>query len=314
MSENTLRPPWFHKILRSLIAAGVPVVGLAACDCPPDDHMYLIPGGDESVAPLVEACRRPVDPQCLPLCEFISDTYDDIVHCELHTSKDGYLRVHIGTQSVCPGGRRPARLRFAKDHAKSSVTRWLSRMSQLEAASVPAFRQLANHLRHHGAPALLVDAARSAARDEIRHARALRAIVSAHGARAGTPHCPAEPQPPSLAHLARANEVEGCVRESYGALVAAHQGAVARDGQVRAAMERIAPDELRHAELARAIRRWILPKLPPTDRKNVQRAGVAELRSLANAAPLPETVRAQLGFPSAATSRLMLQHLEQDLA
>ena len=312
MPEASPLPSWFQKIARSLIAAGVPLVGFAACDCPPEDHMYLIPEGDESVAALVEACQRPVDRQCLPLCAFVSQQHS-IVHCELHTSKDGYLRVHVGSEPQCSGGRRPSRLRFAKDNARTPVTRWLARMSQLEAASVPAFRRLASQLRHHDAPAGLVHAARAAARDEIRHARVLRAIASAHGAQAGSPRCPAPPKVPSLAELARANEVEGCVRESYGALVAAHQGAVASDVNVRTAMAAIAPDELRHADLARAIRAWALPQLTPAQRGRVRSAGLRELQRLAHAPPAPESVRERLGFPSEGVCRLMLQHLAQEL-
>lgn len=304
---------WFENILRSLVVAGVPLVGVAACECAPEDRLYLISETDPSVAALVQACRRPGDAQCLPLCEFVSGARD-IVHCELHTSKEGYLRVHVGSEPRCPGGRRPGRLRFAKDKAGSPVAAWIARMSQLEAASVPAFRRLANHLRHYGAPDSLVDGARSAVRDEIGHARALRAIARARGARPGTPHCPALPGVPMLAQLARANEVEGCVRESYGALVAAHQGAIAADVQIKAAMAQIAPDELRHAQLARGIREWILPKLSPTERHKVQAAGLRELRRLATAAPLPEQVRVPLGFPCAGTSRLMLEHLKQGLA
>lgn len=313
MLEEISSRRWFNNILRSLIAAGVPLIGLGGCDCPPDDRLYLIRETDESIAPLVQACRRPVNPDCRPLCEFVSNAYA-IVHCELHSDKDGYLRVHVGSEPSCTGGRRPSRLRFADGKAGPPVAQWLARMSQLEAASVPAFRRLARQLRHHEAPLELVEAARAAARDEIRHARALRAIVRSHGIEPGVPRCPAEPRLPSLAQLARANEVEGCVRESFGALVAAHQGAVAGDTRVRAAMSSIAPDELRHATLARAIRSWALPQLSPRQRAGVAQAGARELRRLAHARSLPEYVRTQLGFPCRENTWLILQHLAEDLA
>src|SRR5688500_86287 len=45
------------------------------------------------------------------------------------------------------------------------------RAAWMEAASITAFRRLARELESYGAPRELVDAARTAARDEIRHAR-----------------------------------------------------------------------------------------------------------------------------------------------
>ena len=50
--------------------------------------------------------------------------------------------------------------------------------------------------------------------------------------------------------IARENAEEGCVRETFGALLAAHQAAYACDPEVREVMTRIAGDELRHAALA----------------------------------------------------------------
>jgi hypothetical protein len=65
------------------------------------------------------------------------------------------------------------------------------------------------------------------------------------------------PAPParSLEELAVENAVEGCVRETYGALTAIWQARTAKDPSVAAAVRRIARDETRHAALSWANQR-----------------------------------------------------------
>src|SRR5205814_1560141 len=70
----------------------------------------------------------------------------------------------------CPGGggRRPAGLVGERGRGRDAVGAYFAEMAWLEAASVRAFASLAEELASHGAPAALVAAARSAARDEAR--------------------------------------------------------------------------------------------------------------------------------------------------
>jgi rubrerythrin len=132
----------------------------------------------------------------------------------------------------------------------SLVARYLAKAAYLERASVTAFVRLAEELAAHGAPTRLRRAALRAARDEILHAR----IVARLAERAGAPSID---QPRvraarvrSLAALAIENAVEGCVYETFGAAVGLAQAMTASDAKVRAAMRRIARDEMQHAELA----------------------------------------------------------------
>ncbi len=69
------------------------------------------------------------------------------------------------------------------------------------------------------------------------------------------------PRPRSLAALARENAVEGCVRETWAALLAAYQAMSAEDPAFRALMAEVAVDERRHAELAWAIDAWARTRL-----------------------------------------------------
>src|SRR5260221_4003130 len=82
---------------------------------------------------------------------------------------DGGTRVaHCQVQYLC--GRKLDGLVDADAGRASAVGETLARAAWLEAASIHAFRRLARELHAHGAPRALVEAARTCARDEIRHA------------------------------------------------------------------------------------------------------------------------------------------------
>ena len=173
----------------------------------------------------------------------------------------------------CATGRRPDGLEPAAPAGGSVVGAYFADIAHLEAASVHAFSRLADELAAHGAPARLVRAARRAQRDEVRHARITARFARAHG---GTPQpvkVAARAATRTLEELAVENTVEGCVRETFGALLATWQARVAGDGVVRRAMAGIAEDETRHAQLSWDIDAWVRPRL---DRE--ARARVAERR------------------------------------
>jgi hypothetical protein len=188
-------------------------------------------------------------------------------------------------------------------------------MAWLEAASVPAFERLVQELKAHGAPAELSNAAQRAARDEVRHARAVKALAEGAGAR--VPEVRVAPlYARSLEAMATDNAVEGCVRETFGAAVAAVQAKRARNGRVRAAMKRIARDESRHAQLSWAVADWIHAKLDAGARQRVrearERAG-KDLLLAASLEPCPEVSR-ELGMPSAAEARAIALSLQASMA
>jgi hypothetical protein len=76
----------------------------------------------------------------------------------------------------------------------------------------------------------------------------------------------------SLKAVARENAVEGCVRETYGALVGLWQAQHAGDPKTRRAMNRIAADEVRHAELAWSVAAWAEPRLGQPARRRIDAA------------------------------------------
>ncbi len=129
-----------------------------------------------------------------------------------------------------------------------------------EHASVASFSRFALALLAAGAPADLIACAHQAALDEIQHARLCFALASAY---AGEDVAPG-PFPlggevrvgARLAEVAASTVVEGCVGETVAAVVAAEQLARATDPAVRAALEQIAAEEARHAELAWRTVAW----------------------------------------------------------
>ena len=214
----------------------------------------------------------------------------------------------------CPVGRRPAGLGAPPPYNAASLGSYFAEMARLEAASVNAFRILRDELRAKGAPKKLVRAAARAARDEIRHARATGALAR---------HFGSSPRPPSVARatlrsieaMALENAVEGCVRETYGALLATRQAERAGDPLVRAALKRIARDETRHAVLSTRVDRWLDTRLDEDGRRNVERAKQAAAQELIAAVAHEGTLAFAgiVGLPSPAEGARLLTEMKQAL-
>jgi hypothetical protein len=205
-------------------------------------------------------------------------------------------------------GRRPSGLIDGGPCAKHSLGAFWAGIAHLEAASIRAFATLCRELVHHGAPNTLVKRAHRALRDEVRHARLTGDLARFHGAAPKRPMVQREPVR-SLAEIAVENATEGCVRETFGALIGLWQGKRATDARTRTVMQSVADDEVEHAELAWAVHRWLWPRLTQSERQRVQFAqqrALAELSLVATSGPGP-TLNAVVGWPSASDAALLLQ-------
>ncbi len=200
----------------------------------------------------------------------------------------------------CAIGRRPAGLRAADPVAcADALGRHFAVVARLEAASINAFLRLREELALHGADVALRDAALKSAMDEVLHTDVSTRLARRFGATPQPPRVEALPPRP-LFEVARDNAVEGCVRETFGALVAHHQALHARDAEVRQEMARIAEDETRHAELSWAIDAWAREQLSASEREalsEAQRAAVETLRAEV-AAPLDASLVTEAGMPA----------------
>jgi hypothetical protein len=235
------------------------------------------------------------DGECASLCPDIAPTEA----CGVQPFDAGLALVNCG---VCANGRRPMTFPIPtrpSSQNRGAVAIWFTNVAALEAASVAAFHELRDALRHFGAPRSLLDACNRAALDERRHARSMARLGCV-----ATPPLPRHARKaaaPSLEALAAHNAREGCVRETYGALVTTVQSARAADTRRRRALHSIARDETRHAALAWRVHAWAMRRLSTTERSRVVEAARdaerALLRELATS-PARE-VRAKLGVPTA---------------
>ena len=179
----------------------------------------------------------------------------------------------------------------------------------------PAFAHLARELRSHDAPVALIDGALRARRDEVRHARQMRALAR----RFGTVPVTTRVRPTGLRPLeivATENAVEGCVRETYGALVAWWQAIHSDDAVVRTTMRQVASDETRHATLAHDIHQWALDRLSAKSRRSVDRARAKAFDDLSEevaSGEIPEPAIREGGFPSKTAATWLVDNLRREL-
>ena len=214
--------------------------------------------------------------QCQVLCSASSTNF--ISGCNVQDTPAGpELNCFAGCTGRRPPGMCATRSRGGRG---GHVGRFFAEAAQLEAASIDAFKVLARELRAHGAPAALLVRTEEARRDEVRHARMTARLARRYGSRPVRAHVRRTPVR-SLEALAIENAIEGCVRETFGAVFAMHQAETSSDPEVRAAMAQVAPDEVRHAALGWAVAEWADSQLDEDARTRVraaQREAVASLR------------------------------------
>ncbi len=174
----------------------------------------------------------------------------------------------VGRALVTPDGAL-AEVRSVRDRARgaadvSPTARALGeaweRDALLEHASIASFARATLELMEHGAPAALIEATQRASLDEIRHASLCFALASRHlgrPIRAGAVEA-CGPRGGSRADLAVRVFFEGCVGETIAALVADRSLTGCSDEEARSALEIIAGDEARHAELAWETLAWAI--------------------------------------------------------
>jgi hypothetical protein len=218
--------------------------------------------------------------------------------------------------SACPvAGRKPAGLleEDACSHASSPLGNYLAEIAHLEAAAVFAFGELASELARFGAPTSLIERARKAEADEVRHAQTMSQYAMAFGA-TPKPAVSSATKYASLFDLALHNAEEGCVRETYGALVAMHQSVRASDAAFRIDLAIIASDEVQHATWSHDLDQWLSTQLTKSENHAVAEAKAKAFERLERecSAEAPNvTLEAEAGLPDAATSAHMLAALKR---
>jgi hypothetical protein len=249
------------------------------------------------------------NPRTAPLLTFVDEAgadagVDCIGSCRVNGPSTGFCSANSDGKTVtchtdCTG-RRPAGFE-ARGDVPSTLGEYFAELARLEAASIDAFGILAGDLVRLGAPGKLVKSALRARRDEIRHARAMSELARRFGCEPTATHTTL-PAPRSLVDVAIENAVEGCVRETFGALVAHWQAHHAKDLGIRSAMARIARDETKHAALAWQIDAWIRSKLTREEDDRVTRAMEDAAGSLRMAGEPPAELADRAGMPASLVS------------
>jgi rubrerythrin len=283
--------------------------------------------GDRIDPSTEEACEL----LCRDAAEMVMSTIETIHSCETEltyapadtggagdtgSDESGLVQLTCDAtiQPICYGGRHTNLLAHrAQGEGQTGVARWLAREAAGEAGSVHAFRQLSRELSTHGAPADLVESARAAARDEVRHTRMVRRLADHHGGRPA-PALPRSAPARGLFEVALENAVEGCVYETFAAARAGWQARYATDGDIRSVSRVLARDEARHADLAAEIHAWAMRVLPPAQADAIETARQSAWTRIAES---PETLSpsdtAQLGLPEPHQRRALIHALAAGL-
>ena len=197
---------------------------------------------------------------------------------------------------------------------EDSVGSWCARAAHNETVSVASFAKLHRSLSQLGAPQSLLTKCLSAASDEIRHARQMVQLAKQH--QAPLPALQFGDSQPCRVELAIDNVVEGCVKETFAALIALHQAKHAQNNEIRQAMKTIAQDELQHAQLAMDIHEWLLAQLTETEKAQVAEAKLQALTELEASWKnrFPNDIDSDLGRPNPAKGLALARAFHNALA
>jgi len=197
-----------------------------------------------------------------------------------------------GTAVACHVmGRRPHDYTAPRKVPTDALAAFLVQAAHLEAASVVAFRQLAEQLERLGAPQSLIDRCLEAAEDEVLHTQLITELADARNISVPVVDEP-QPREISLFEIARHNAIEGCVYETWAAMQAHVYAQTAADPKLRSAMARIAKDETRHGQLAWDLHHWFMGQVTAAQRLQITEEQAHAL------AELPQHARQEsLGLP-----------------
>lgn len=319
-------PPVDVPMTHDAPPADAPIADAPADDGPPADVDRCAGRAINMVSPCIEqdflfecglpAGVAPVDGGAFAMadCERLCGTFMSFpaYTCALRPP-DGSGAV-VRCNYACGVGRRAAGFHW-NDAGCDGLGSWFAHVSALEGAAVLAFDRMAAELRAWGAPDALIDEALGARADEVDHAVVTARFAARFGA-TPVPFTVADGAPRSLEDAARENVVEGCVRETYGALVAWWQCEHARDAELAAAMRAIADDETRHAALSWRVHAWMRTQLDDAANARVEAARREAVEALRDElrAPLPDAVITWAGLPASADAGALFAALAPSLA
>ena len=161
-------------------------------------------------------------------------------------------------------GRRP--LGF-----QAQDSEYFAQSCYLEACSVIAFEQLVTQLQAWNAPQYFIERAKQALKDEVRHAAQMSMLAKRFDEE--VPEIELEQEfAEDLFSVALHNATEGCVFETWAVLEAVLKSKYAQTKELRNIYAQIAKDEMEHAQFSWDLHFWLLERLSPAEKKQVQQA------------------------------------------
>ena len=259
---------------------------------------------------VVRSILKRVLQQChAPAAAVEADAQRLVVALDNAPANDRYAIMSL-TPGRAPSGFEPPPSTPTDD----PVGAWFARAAAFERASVFAFEHLACELRAHGAPDDLVRRALESADEERVHDALMASLAHRRGVSVKHIAPPQRARRP-LAAIALENMTEGCVRETWSALVACWQARHCAEGRASTAFRVIADDETRHAQLAWDVASWLEPRLDEFTMRRLGRAcdhTVTDVVSEAMAEVDPALV-IYAGLPSSDDSLALLAELDAQL-
>ncbi len=255
------------RVLKGALLLAAPGAVEAGCGCPTFVAVKVPANAKAQDTLAQQGPGAPLhDGECLTSCP------PGVVSCWVGLDSDGNAELtcaYPGPPMVCLGveGRRPQGLEAYFPRAQDAQEHWRKALT-MEAASVESFIRLARELEFHGAPPSLVRAARKAARDEQRHAAWCLSHLPAGTTPSVTAPSGAQEVLRPLLDVALENAREGCVHETFSAVVS---GAQAQRGPsaLQHGLARLAAEEHQHACLAWRVHAWAMEHLDETQRAAV---------------------------------------------
>jgi rubrerythrin len=253
----------------------------------------------------------------LKVCDCDPSDAGFFIYCQLSSVSCDDAGNRLDAESIvefvsCNGitGRRPLGLHPPRIPRRAPLGDYFAANAHLESASVRAFRDLAGWLAAFGAPPRLARLARRSAEEERGHARAAARLARRFGGMTARPRTRRVPSP-TLVELLEDDAVEGCVKETFGALLATWQAAHASDRGVRRTMRRIALDETRHAALAWEILEWGLTRLSAEERRRLDKTLDRALVALESSEPVAvhSSLQEVAGHPASEHERRLAREL-----
>ncbi len=248
-------------------------------DCPGDLLCALILDGQHVCGPAPQRFA----------CQTTNDACDDAFDCRSSDDPNRYCSIESGVRACEPVTVMCGRPFLVEGEARKALAcrnaAWLPRntlqpsipqgplaarladvwteLGLMEHASIAAFGRFTLQLLELGAPADLVAAAQRAIGDETRHAQVCFGLASAYAQRpigAEALSMGGAMGTTSVEDIVLLAVLEGCVGETTAALEAAEAAKHVSDPVVRAALQQIHEDELRHAELSWQFVAWAMSR------------------------------------------------------